>query len=53
MEKRLFQIAKFKNKDKNARKGRNPQIREFIVLELKRVTNFRLSGNLRAKQNGK
>jgi len=49
----LPQIANFKNKDNNAGKGRNPQIGEAIVLELKRVTNFRPSGNLRAKQNGK
>jgi integration host factor subunit alpha len=49
----LSNFGKLNIKDKTARKGRNPQTGEAMMLEPRRVVTFRPSGNLRAKLNGK
>ena len=49
----LSGFGKFNVKDKSARKGRNPQTGESMMLEARKVVTFRPSGNLRAKLNGK
>ena len=42
---------KFNVKDKNARRGRNPQTGEELILEPRRVITFKPSGILRTKIN--
>jgi len=46
-------FGKFSVKEKNERKGRNPQTREDLMLDARRVVTFRCSGVLRDKINGK
>ena len=46
-------FGKFSVKEKNERKGRNPQTREDLMLGERRVVRFRCSGRLRDKINGK
>ena len=46
-------FGKFKVKDKKARRGRNPQTGEELILSPRRVVTFKPSGILRAKINGK
>ena len=45
-------FGKFSVKEKNDRRGRNPQTRKDLMLESKRVVTFRCSGRLRDKING-
>lgn len=45
-------FGKFNVKDKNARRGRNPQTGEELILDPRRVITFKPSGILRAKING-
>ncbi len=49
----LSGFGKFNVKDKSARKGRNPQTGEAVMLEARRVVTFKPSGLLREKVNGK
>ena len=44
-------FGKFNVKDKNARRGRNPQTGEELILDPRRVITFKPSGILRAKIN--
>ena len=44
-------FGKFNVKDKNARRGRNPQTGQELILEPRRVITFKPSGILRAKIN--
>jgi len=46
-------LGKFSVKEKNERRGRNPQTREDLMLDSRRVVTFRCSGVLRDKINGK
>jgi integration host factor subunit alpha len=46
-------FGKFCLKEKNERKGRNPQTGEDLMLESRRVATFRCSRVLRDKINGK
>ncbi len=46
-------FGKFCVKDKNERRGRNPQTGEDKMLGARRVVTFRCSGVLREKINGK
>jgi integration host factor subunit alpha len=46
-------FGKFFVKEKNERRGRNPQTREDLMLDARRVVTFRCSGVLRDKINGK
>ncbi len=46
-------FGKFSVKEKNERKGRNPQTREDLMLDARRVVTFRCSGVLKDKINGK
>jgi integration host factor subunit alpha len=39
-------------KEKNERKGRNPQTGENMILDEKKVIVFKCSGKLRDKMNG-
>lgn len=48
----LSGFGKFNVKDKKARRGRNPQSGEELILEARRVITFKPSGILRAKING-
>ena len=45
-------FGKFNVKDKNARRGRNPQTGEELILSPRRVITFKPSGILRNKING-
>ncbi len=45
-------FGKFNVKDKNSRRGRNPQTGEELILEARRVITFKPSGILRARING-
>ena len=45
-------FGKFEAYDKKARKGRNPQTEEGIVLPPRKVVVFRLSRKFRAELNG-
>ncbi len=47
----LSGFGKFNVKDKNARRGRNPQTGSELILEARRVVTFKPSGILRAKIN--
>ncbi|MDX1775625.1 MAG: HU family DNA-binding protein [Desulfobulbales bacterium] len=44
-------FGKFNVKDKNARRGRNPQTGAELILDPRRVITFKPSGILRAKIN--
>ena len=46
-------FGKFSVKEKNERKGRNPQTREDLMLGESRMVSFRCSRRLRDKINGK
>ena len=49
----LSKFGKFNVQDKNARRGRNPQTGESVMLAARRVVTFKPSGKLRQKVNGK
>ena len=46
-------FGKFNVKEKKARRGRNPQTGEELILDARRVITFKPSGILRARINGK
>ena len=46
-------FGKFSVKEKNERKGRNPQTGEDLILKSRRVVTFRCSESLRDTINGK
>jgi len=46
-------FGKFCVKEKNERRGRNPQTREDLMLDARRAVTFKCSGVLRNKINGK
>jgi len=45
-------FGKFSVREKNARKGRNPNTGEDMMLEARKVVTFKCSGKLRDKING-
>jgi integration host factor subunit alpha len=45
-------FGKFNVRDKNPRRGRNPQTGEDLTLDARRVVTFKPSGILRDKVNG-
>ena len=45
-------FGKFNVKDKNSRRGRNPQTGQELILSARKVVTFKPSGILRAKING-
>ncbi len=47
----LSGFGKFNVKDKNARRGRNPQTGDELTLDARRVVTFKPSGILRSKIN--
>ena len=47
----LSGFGKFNVKDKNARRGRNPQTGDELTLDARRVVTFKPSGILRDKIN--
>lgn len=47
----ISRFGKFSVKGKNERRGRNPQTREDLVLEARRVVTFKCSPALRDKIN--
>lgn len=49
----LSGFGKFLVKDKKARRGRNPQTGEELILEARKVVTFKISGQLRDKINQK
>ena len=49
----ISRFGKFSVKEKNDRRGRNPQTRKDLMLESRRVVTFKCSGVLRDKINGK
>jgi integration host factor subunit alpha len=49
----LSGFGKFNVKAKSARKGRNPQTGESVMLEARKVVTFKPSGLLRKKVNSK
>ncbi len=46
-------FGNFSVKEKGERRGRNPQTREDLMLDARRVVTFKCSGVLRDKINGK
>jgi len=48
----LSGFGKFRVKEKNARRGRNPQTGEELILDARRVVTFKPSGILRDRING-
>jgi len=46
-------FGKFEVKDKNKRRGRNPQTGTDLMLDARRVVTFKCSGVLKDKINGK
>jgi integration host factor subunit alpha len=48
----LSKFGKFNVQDKNARRGRNPQTGESVMLAARKVVTFKPSGILRKKVNG-
>lgn len=48
----LSGFGKFNVRDKNSRRGRNPQTGDELILESRRVVTFKPSGNLRNIVNG-
>jgi integration host factor subunit alpha len=49
----LSGFGKFNIKDKNARRGRNPQTGDELVLDARRVVIFKASGKLKKLVNDK
>jgi len=49
----LSGFGKFNVKDKNARRGRNPQTGDELVLDARRVVTFNVSGKLKKLVNDK
>lgn len=49
----LSGFGKFLVKDKKARRGRNPQTGEALMLEARRVITFHPSGKLKDRVNGR
>jgi integration host factor subunit alpha len=49
----LSGFGKFNVKNKSARRGRNPQTGDALMLEARRVVVFKPSGKLRQKVNSK
>ena len=49
----LSGFGKFNVKAKSARKGRNPQTGESLMITARKVIQFKPSGKLREKVNGK
>ena len=49
----LSGFGKFYVKDKSARRGRNPQTGDALLLDARRVVTFKPSGKLRKKVNEK
>jgi integration host factor subunit alpha len=49
----LTGFGKFNVSDKSARKGRNPQTGETLMLDARKVVTFKPSEKLREKVNGK
>jgi len=49
----LTGFGKFNVKSKSARKGRNPQTGESLILEARKVVTFKPSSILKRKVNGK
>jgi len=49
----LSGFGKFNTRAKSARKGRNPQTGEPVMLQARKVVTFKPSGKLRRKVNGK
>ena len=49
----LSGFGKFNVKDKNARRGRNPQTGDELVLDARRVVTFNASGKLKKLVNDK
>ena len=47
----LSGFGKFNVREKNSRKGRNPQTGEDLILESRRVVTFKPSGILKTKVN--
>ena len=45
-------FGKFNVKDKNARRGRNPQTGDELILDARKVVTFKPSGILRSRING-
>jgi len=45
-------FGKFNVKDKNSRRGRNPQTGQELILSARKVVTFKPSGILRSKING-
>ena len=45
-------FGKFQVRQKNARRGRNPQTKKNLMLRARRVLVFKTSGVLRARVNG-
>ena len=48
----LSGFGKFRVREKNARRGRNPQTGEDLMLDARRVVTFKPSGKLRDRLNG-
>ncbi|MBU0729696.1 MAG: integration host factor subunit alpha [Proteobacteria bacterium] len=48
----LSGFGKFNVKAKNARRGRNPQTGDELILDARRVVTFKPSGILRSRING-
>ena len=46
-------FGKFSVRQKNARRGRNPQTKENLILRARRVVVFKTSGVLRHRINGR
>jgi len=46
-------FGKFNVKEKKARRGRNPQTGQELILDARRVITFKPSGILRSRINGK
>jgi len=49
----LSGVGKFSVKDKQPRKGRNPQTGEELILEARKVVTFKPSGKLKEMVNSK
>jgi integration host factor subunit alpha len=49
----LSGFGKFSVNDKSARKGRNPQTGQSLMLDARRVVTFKPSGKLRSRVNKK
>ena len=48
----LSGFGKFNVKEKNSRRGRNPQTGDELILDARRVVTFKPSGMLRNRVNG-